>query len=92
MSSPVPTLQFPPGIADNWPMRLNERLLPVLATGILLAGAPGLIEWLVGGHKVQIDGRVHFYAVGFTALTAAAACIALSVVGARFGDLRTVIV
>src|SRR5689334_17459203 len=74
------------------PMRLNERLFPILGVGAVAAGAPALVEWLAGRHEVYIDGHVHFYAVGFTALAAAAACVALSIVGARFDDLRTVIV
>jgi hypothetical protein len=73
-------------------MRLNERLLPVLVIGTVAAGLPGLVGWLAGGRHVVIDGQVHFYAVGFTALAAAAACVALSIVGARFDDLRTVLV
>jgi hypothetical protein len=73
-------------------MRLKERLFPILAIGTLAAGLPALVEWTIGGHHVQIDSRVHFYAVGFTALAAAAACVALSVVGARFDDKRTVLV
>ena len=73
-------------------MRLKERALPVLSIGVLAAGAPALVEWLAGRHQVEIDSRVHFYAVGFTALAAAAACVALSAVGARFDDLRTVVV
>ncbi|HZO96683.1 MAG TPA: HD-GYP domain-containing protein [Gaiellaceae bacterium] len=73
-------------------MRLNERLLPVLALGAAGAGAPAVLEWLVGSHRIAVDGRVHFFAVGFTALAAAAACVALSLFGARFGDRRTVLV
>jgi HD domain len=73
-------------------MRLRERLFPILAIGTVAAGLPALVEWVAGGHHVQIDGRVHFYAVGFTALAATAAFIALSIVGARFDDKRTVLV
>ena len=54
-------------------MRPRERLFPILAIGTVAAGLPALLEWTAGGHHVQIDGRVHFYAVGFTALAAAAA-------------------
>jgi putative nucleotidyltransferase with HDIG domain len=73
-------------------MRLNERVLPALGLGTFAAALPALVIWLAGDHHVQIESRVHFYAVGFTALAAAAACVVLSVVGARFDDLRTVMV
>ncbi len=73
-------------------MRLTERLFPVLIVGTVAAGFPALVEWAVGHHTVSIDGKIHFYAVGFTALAAAAACVALSVAGARFNDTRTVLV
>ena len=73
-------------------MRLSERLFPVLFLGAVAAGFPALVEWAVGHHAVKIDSHVHYYAVGFTALAAAAACVALSVVGARFNDTRTVLV
>jgi HD-GYP domain-containing protein (c-di-GMP phosphodiesterase class II) len=73
-------------------VRLSERLVPVLTLGTIAAGIPAVVEWIVGHHAVAIDGHVHFYAVGFTALAAAAACVALSVVGARFNDTRTVLV
>ena len=91
-SATASTLQFRPRAADNRGMRLNDRPLPVLVAGTLFAGAPALAEALVGNHLITIAGRIHFYAVGFTALAAAAACIALSIVGARFSDLRTVMV
>ena len=73
-------------------MRLSERLFPALAMGAAAAVTPALVEWAVGHDAVKIDGHVHFYAVGFTALAAAAACVALSIVGARFDDTRTVLV
>src|SRR5205085_3320502 len=87
-----PTLQFRPFAAEKSLMRLNERVFPILGIGTVAAGIPALVIWLAGAHHVEIDGRVHFYAVGFTALAAAAACVALSVVGARFNDTRTVLV
>jgi HD-GYP domain-containing protein (c-di-GMP phosphodiesterase class II) len=73
-------------------MRLTDRLVPILGIGLLAAAAPAVVELAIGGHHVQIDGKIHFYAVGFAALAAAAACVALSVVGARFEDMRTVLV
>ena len=47
---------------------------------------------VVGGHRSTSIASVHFYAVGVTALAAAAAAVALTVVGARFKDTRTVLV
>jgi putative nucleotidyltransferase with HDIG domain len=73
-------------------MRHDDRLLPVLLVGAIAASVPALVLWVVGEHPVNIDSRVHFYAVGFTACAAAAACVALSIVGARFSDMRTVLV
>jgi hypothetical protein len=73
-------------------VRLSERLFPVLILGAVAAGFPALVELAVGHHAVTIDAHVHFYAVGFTALAAATACVALSIVGARFNDTRTVLV
>jgi HD-GYP domain-containing protein (c-di-GMP phosphodiesterase class II) len=71
---------------------LRERLLPVLVAGFALAAAPALLIVLVGRRPVHLDGTVHFYAVGVTALAAAAAAVALTVIGARFKDTRTVLV
>jgi len=73
-------------------VRLSERLSPVLILGTIAAGLPAAVEWSVGRHAVSIQAPIHFYAVGFTALAAAAACVALSAVGARFNDSRTVLV
>jgi len=86
------TLQFAGRVADKWGMRLNERLYPALLTGGLLAGAPAVVESVIGTHAVVVAGRIHFYAVGFTSLAAATACIMLSIAGARFDDMRTVLV
>jgi hypothetical protein len=71
---------------------IRERLLPVLTLGGLAAFAPAAVMAIVGGNTVQVDSRVHFYAVGVTALAAAAAAVALTIVGARFDDTRTVLV
>jgi len=71
---------------------MRERLLPALVLGCLAAAAPGVVIAAVGGHTVHVDPRVHFYAVGMTALAAAAAAVALTIVGARFNDTRTVLV
>lgn len=73
-------------------MRHGERLAPALLLGAFLALVPTIVEILAGAHHVAIEARIHFYAVGFTALAAAAACVALSMAGARFDDMRTVLV
>jgi hypothetical protein len=64
----------------------------VLTVGFVSAAAPAVVIGLVGEHQVNVDSRVHFYAVGMTALAAAAAALALTIVGARFKDTRTIIV
>jgi putative nucleotidyltransferase with HDIG domain len=71
---------------------LRERLLPVLVVGTAVAAAPGVLIWLVGDRPVHVDGAVHFYAVSLTSLAAAAAAVALTIIGARFKDTRTVLV
>ena len=64
----------------------------MLTIGLVVALAPAALIAAVGRHPVQLDSRVHFYAVGVTALAAAAAAVALTIVGARFKDTRTVLV
>ena len=73
-------------------LRLRERLLPVLAIGGAVAAVPGLVEIFYGHTSVSIPPHVHFYAVGMTALAASAASLALTVIGARFRDTRTVLI
>jgi hypothetical protein len=76
-------------VADGEPMR---RRFPILALGLALAALPAAVHVLVGGHHVEFTGTMHFYSVGFSALVAATAAIGLSIVGARRGDTRTMIV
>jgi HD-GYP domain-containing protein (c-di-GMP phosphodiesterase class II) len=71
---------------------MRERLFPMLTLGCLAAAAPAIVIALAGSQPVDVDSRVHFYAVGLTALAAAAAAVALTIVGARFNDTRTVLV
>jgi HD-GYP domain-containing protein (c-di-GMP phosphodiesterase class II) len=66
--------------------------LPVLLIGLAAAAVPATLELLIGKTTVNLDGQIHFYSVGFTALAAAAAAIALTYAGARVGDTRTVLV
>src|ERR1700759_382206 len=72
----------------NPPMR---RLFPLLV-GAICAAIPAVVHVLVGSHKVSFTGQTHFYSVGFSALTAAVAAFGLTFVGARRGDVRTMIV
>jgi HD-GYP domain-containing protein (c-di-GMP phosphodiesterase class II) len=71
---------------------LRERLLPVLVVGTAAAAAPAAVHVLCGNVKVSFTSEMHFYAVGFSALVAAAAALGLTVVGARRSDTRTVLV
>jgi HD-GYP domain-containing protein (c-di-GMP phosphodiesterase class II) len=48
--------------------------------------------WLFGGRMVMPPLWFHFYAVGVSALVAVIAAVALTTVGARQGDARTVVV
>jgi HD-GYP domain-containing protein (c-di-GMP phosphodiesterase class II) len=71
---------------------LRDRALPF----VILVGAGALSPFTslhyVGGHHVQLDGKVHFAGVGVTALAAALAAFALTLVGARRRDGRTILV
>jgi hypothetical protein len=71
---------------------LRERLFPVLAVGTAVAAAPGILIFVYGQQTVDVDGAVHFYAVGMSAVAAAAAAVALTIIGARYNDTRTVLV
>ena len=71
---------------------LRERLWLMLALGVLGSLTPAVS--LVVGHGVRVDltPRVHFLAVGLTALVAAVGSAVLTVAGARRSDTRTVVV
>jgi len=71
---------------------LGERVAPALALGLAAAFAPALAESAFGHARVSVTAHVHFYAVGMTALVAAAAAVALTLMGARLGDTRTVLI
>jgi hypothetical protein len=70
---------------------LRERPAPLLLLAAIFAAAPAVIELAVGGDSASFTGRTHVFAVGFTALTAALAAIALSAAGARRRDGRAVV-
>ena len=67
--------------------RVTSFLLLVAASAIL----PFAILHFFGGNEVQIEGWVHFWVLAAASLVAAAASIALTVVGARRGDGRAVL-
>jgi hypothetical protein len=69
-----------------------ESIVPVLALGGALAAFPLATMHFFSREKVQFGAEVHFVGVGLTALPAAAAAVALTIVGARRRDTRTVLV
>jgi HD-GYP domain-containing protein (c-di-GMP phosphodiesterase class II) len=71
---------------------MREKLGPALLIGFAVAAVPAFAELAFGKTTVSIPASVHFYAVGMTALGAAAASIALTVIGARMSDTRTVVI
>ena len=76
-------------------MRLRPPALDtasLFALGGALAAFPLASLHFFSREQVQFGGDVHFTTVGLTALTAAVAAIALTIVGARRGDARTVLV
>ena len=66
--------------------------MPVLALGGALAAFPLAAMHFFSREKVQFGAEVHFVGVGLTAVPAAAAAVALTIVGARRRDTRTVLV
>jgi HD-GYP domain-containing protein (c-di-GMP phosphodiesterase class II) len=64
-------------------------IMPVL---ILCAGLPVASLIAFGDRMVMPPLWVHFYGVGVSALVATAAAAALTIVGAKSGDVRTVVV
>jgi HD-GYP domain-containing protein (c-di-GMP phosphodiesterase class II) len=71
---------------------IRERLLPVLALCAAGALVPLATLHFMGREEVQVGTYVHFAGVGASAFAAMAAAIALTIVGARRGDARTVLV
>ena len=70
----------------------RESIVPVLALGAGLAAVPLAAMHFFSREKVQFGADVHFVGVGLTALPAAAAAVALTIIGARRRDTRTVLV
>src|SRR6266540_2481685 len=71
---------------------LRERLAPLLVLLGLGAVLPTALLRFFGHKMVMFGWQVHFIGVGVSALVAAIAAIALTVVGVRRGDGRTVLV
>jgi hypothetical protein len=72
----------------RFPAETAAPALALAAAGILLPA--GLFGFMA--HKqVQLDGWVHFAGVGFSAVAATVAAVALTIVGARRNDGRTVL-
>jgi HD-GYP domain-containing protein (c-di-GMP phosphodiesterase class II) len=65
---------------------------PAFALAGLGAIVPGATILFVGGSTVHLGGPLHFVGVGISAAIAAIAAVVLTVVGARRGDGRTVLV
>ena len=70
----------------------TEQVVPILALGGAIAAFPLAAMHFFSREQVQFGGNVHFSGVGITALAAAAAAVALTVVGARRRDARAVLV
>jgi len=69
----------------------SDKLAPILVVGGALAAFPTAAGHFFSGDKVAFGGGVHFYGVGLTAFAAAFAAVALTVIGARRRDGRTVL-
>jgi HD-GYP domain-containing protein (c-di-GMP phosphodiesterase class II) len=69
----------------------KDRLLVGLALGATAAALPSLLLQTSRGDKVYLDAKVHFFCVGITALAVTIAAVALTIVGARRRDGRTVL-
>src|SRR5581483_4646332 len=69
-----------------------RRVSLVAVAGVVLATAPAVLFASLHEVEVRLTGTVHFYAVGFSALVAAAAAAGLTVVGSRRRDTRTIVV
>lgn len=70
----------------------RRTFVPVLVLGAVGASLPAFVHVLVGHHHVSFTGHTHLYGVGFSAAVAAIAAVGLTVVGARRGDTRTMLV
>jgi putative nucleotidyltransferase with HDIG domain len=71
---------------------LRQRTVSLLALLAACAVVPAGVVHYFGKTEVQIDGAVHFLPIAISAGLAAAAAVALTVVGARRGDARAVVI
>jgi HD-GYP domain-containing protein (c-di-GMP phosphodiesterase class II) len=69
-----------------------RRFSFLLGAGVVAAAAPAAVHVAVGWHHVSFTGTTHVYTVGSSALVAVIAAVGLTVVGARRGDTRTMVV
>jgi hypothetical protein len=72
--------------------RVSERLIAALGPLGLGALIPAVALQLLHGRHVEFAGMVHFVGVGISALAAAVAAFGMTLVGARRGDGRAVLV
>jgi hypothetical protein len=70
---------------------LRDRSVSVLALVAASASGPAAILHFFGREQVQVETWVHFGFIAVGSLVAAAAALALTIVGARRGDGRTVL-
>ena len=70
----------------------SDRIAPILIIGGALAAFPTAAGHFFARDKVAFGGDLHFAGVGLTALAATAAAIALTIIGARRHDGRTVLI
>jgi hypothetical protein len=69
----------------------GHTAVPALASAAAGILVPGALLGFMAHKQVHIGGWIHFAGVGFSAIAATAAAIALTVVGARRSDGRTVL-
>lgn len=74
----------------GWSM--SRFMLPMWVPGAAAAVLPALVLAGWGERRVNFTGTLHFYSVGLSALVATAAATGLTVIGARRGDTRTVVI
>jgi HD-GYP domain-containing protein (c-di-GMP phosphodiesterase class II) len=70
----------------------KDRVLVGLALGAAAAALPSLLLLRTSDSaNIYVDGRIHFFCVGVAALAVTIAAVALTIVGAKRADGRTVL-